>query len=350
MHHRSPAGTVTRVPGRCLHWSPTPPGPRWPPAYRCILIEVLHLYRCVTHTHLTHNLSPHNVFTLTLPHTNCSTPILHHLFSLSFFPHAIFTFLLLLVGRSWHVGLSGPLISRSYIWLRSRCADGGVFHSLRFLISSLLQLLHRFHLLQLMSNVGASVASGSQPHIGKRQTSKRLLKHLQAWPPCMCRRTRRRSWCSFRRRRRCCPGHSLGGTYSQPPGNIFRFDPAGRQRKSGMNGGPMDWGTDRASAWDEVILLRWLLLCGVLFWYQCCYITGLLASCSKWSSVLKGWESFSVTVFWRSSAETAGCVSAARCVWGRRVMWMKWFWWLSQLCDFVQLHRRQWWQCDNLLL
>jgi hypothetical protein len=27
-------------------------------------------------------------------------PILHHLFSLSFFPHAIFTFLLLLVGRS----------------------------------------------------------------------------------------------------------------------------------------------------------------------------------------------------------------------------------------------------------
>ena len=33
VHHRSPAGTFTRVPGRCLHWSPTPPGPRWPPAY-----------------------------------------------------------------------------------------------------------------------------------------------------------------------------------------------------------------------------------------------------------------------------------------------------------------------------
>ena len=47
----------------------------------------------------THNLSPHNVLTLTLPHTTCSTPILHHIFSLSFFPHAIFTFLLLLVGR-----------------------------------------------------------------------------------------------------------------------------------------------------------------------------------------------------------------------------------------------------------
>ena len=50
VHHRSPAGTFTRVPGRCLRWSPTSQGPRWPPAYRYILIEVLHLYRCVTHT------------------------------------------------------------------------------------------------------------------------------------------------------------------------------------------------------------------------------------------------------------------------------------------------------------
>ena len=40
-------------------------------------------------------------------------PILHHLFSLSCFPHAIFTFLLLLVGRSWHVALSGPLIFKN---------------------------------------------------------------------------------------------------------------------------------------------------------------------------------------------------------------------------------------------
>ena len=38
------------------------------------------------------------------------TPILHHLFFISCFPHAIFTFLLLLVGRSWHVGLSGPFV------------------------------------------------------------------------------------------------------------------------------------------------------------------------------------------------------------------------------------------------
>ena len=51
VRHHSPAGTFTRVPGRCLRWSPTSQGPRWPPANICILIEVLHLYRCVTHTH-----------------------------------------------------------------------------------------------------------------------------------------------------------------------------------------------------------------------------------------------------------------------------------------------------------
>ena len=64
-------------------------------------------------TYIQHNLSIHNLLTLTLPHTTYSTPILHHLFSLSCFPHAIFTFLLLLVGRSWHVGLSGALIHSS---------------------------------------------------------------------------------------------------------------------------------------------------------------------------------------------------------------------------------------------
>ena len=52
------------------------------------------------HTYIQHNMSIHNLLTVTLPHTTCSTPILHHLFSLSCFPHAIFTFLLLLVGRS----------------------------------------------------------------------------------------------------------------------------------------------------------------------------------------------------------------------------------------------------------
>ena len=38
------------------------------------------------------------------------TPILHHLFFLSCISHPIFTFLLLLIGKSWPVGLSGPLI------------------------------------------------------------------------------------------------------------------------------------------------------------------------------------------------------------------------------------------------
>ena len=46
VRHHSPAGTFARVPGRCLRWSPTPPGPRWPPAK----LEVLHLFRWYTHT------------------------------------------------------------------------------------------------------------------------------------------------------------------------------------------------------------------------------------------------------------------------------------------------------------
>ena len=68
VHHRSPAGTFTRVPGRCLHWSPTPPGT--PVTPRLYILEVLHLYRCVTHTHsltLTHSLT-HSV-THSLTHT-----------------------------------------------------------------------------------------------------------------------------------------------------------------------------------------------------------------------------------------------------------------------------------------
>jgi len=61
VRHHSPAGTFSRVPGRCLHWSPTPPGPRWPPALRYNTIyyifiirwiadEVLRLFRRYTHT------------------------------------------------------------------------------------------------------------------------------------------------------------------------------------------------------------------------------------------------------------------------------------------------------------
>ena len=80
------------------------------------------IHACI-HTCIQHNLSIHNLLVHTLPHTTCSTPILHHLFSLSCFPHAIFTFLLLLVGRSWHVGLSGPFIFPTLLlfhWLHVR--------------------------------------------------------------------------------------------------------------------------------------------------------------------------------------------------------------------------------------
>ena len=55
-----------------------------------------------TPTYLTHkhNSSIHNLLTHTRPHITSSTPILHHLFSLSCLSHAVFAFLLLLVGRS----------------------------------------------------------------------------------------------------------------------------------------------------------------------------------------------------------------------------------------------------------
>ena len=52
VRHQSPAGTFSRVPGRCLRWSPTSQGPRWPPANIniYIYIEVLRLFRRYTHT------------------------------------------------------------------------------------------------------------------------------------------------------------------------------------------------------------------------------------------------------------------------------------------------------------
>ena len=79
VHHRSPAGTFTRVPGRCLRWSPTSQGPRWPPAYRYILIEVLHLYRCVTHTHTHTHTHPHShTHTHINPHAHTHTPTHTH--------------------------------------------------------------------------------------------------------------------------------------------------------------------------------------------------------------------------------------------------------------------------------
>ena len=36
MHPTNNAGTFARVPGGCLRWPPTPPGPRWPPALNLI--------------------------------------------------------------------------------------------------------------------------------------------------------------------------------------------------------------------------------------------------------------------------------------------------------------------------
>ena len=50
VRHHSPAGTFTRVPGRCLHWSPTSQGPRWPPA-KYINRSFTSVQMCHTHTH-----------------------------------------------------------------------------------------------------------------------------------------------------------------------------------------------------------------------------------------------------------------------------------------------------------
>ena len=71
-------------------------------ASKCIHTSIHPYMHTYIHTCILHNLSIHNLLVLTLPHATCSTPILHHLFSLSCFPHAIFTYLLLLVGRNWH--------------------------------------------------------------------------------------------------------------------------------------------------------------------------------------------------------------------------------------------------------
>ena len=60
MHPTNNAGTFTRVPGGCLRWPPTPPGPRWPPALNLELErertkeekrEKFYIYLDVTHTH-----------------------------------------------------------------------------------------------------------------------------------------------------------------------------------------------------------------------------------------------------------------------------------------------------------
>ena len=75
----------------------------------------MHFHARFYHTHTPHFLHTiaYTPFThLPSTHIFLHTPILHHLFSLSCLSHPIFTFLWLLIGRSWHVGLSGPLILR----------------------------------------------------------------------------------------------------------------------------------------------------------------------------------------------------------------------------------------------
>ena len=48
VHHQSPAGTFTRVPGRCLRWSPTPPGT---PVTPCKIRSFTSIQMVHTHTH-----------------------------------------------------------------------------------------------------------------------------------------------------------------------------------------------------------------------------------------------------------------------------------------------------------
>ena len=57
----------------------------------------------LSHTSLQHAFLAHHI------------PIPYHLFSLSCLSHPIFTFLWILIGRSWHVGLSGPLARIGHI-------------------------------------------------------------------------------------------------------------------------------------------------------------------------------------------------------------------------------------------
>ena len=73
-------------------------------AVSCTILSHTHIHTTFTH-HCIHSFHA-PPFDIHLLHT----PILHHLLSLSCISHPIFTFLLLLIGRSWHVGLSGPLI------------------------------------------------------------------------------------------------------------------------------------------------------------------------------------------------------------------------------------------------
>ena len=75
VRHHSPAGTFARVPGRCLRWSPTPPGPRWSPAYIYITskrsltsIQTVHTHTLLHTNTFTHR--PSYTQSVKLLHTN----------------------------------------------------------------------------------------------------------------------------------------------------------------------------------------------------------------------------------------------------------------------------------------
>ena len=85
--HHSPAGKFTRVPGRCLRWSPTPPGPRWSPAFTNLWYNIqLHRWNFTSvqtfHTHTHWSGRRHT-------HTHAHTPYDFHLSAQIYLLHAI---------------------------------------------------------------------------------------------------------------------------------------------------------------------------------------------------------------------------------------------------------------------
>ena len=132
------------VNGKCLRWQETyhdAPAPctrlKKGEDRRKKKREVLHLFRCYTHaqrtharththTHTSHTTCHHTTYSHLLfhtqlaPHPTCSTPILHHLFSLSCFPlcHLYFTFLF---SACWKKLTCGVI--RSFSFAFAFCSD-----------------------------------------------------------------------------------------------------------------------------------------------------------------------------------------------------------------------------------
>ena len=117
-----------------------------------------------THTHfLTHNLLTHNLLTTnsltrnSLVRTCFTQSAFRHLLSLCCPSHPVFTFLLQLIGRSWHVGLSSPLIL-NLTWWNSQ------------------PMVPKFHVRYLVW-----LASGVQPHsaISKHDVPRSMRMHRE---------------------------------------------------------------------------------------------------------------------------------------------------------------------------